>query len=57
MIGSYSGCLLSSKVHVEGGGGGGGGGGLVLVDWRSGWVMGEYLGGLLSSTVLEGRPR
>ena len=29
----------------------------ILVDWRSGWVMGEYLGGLLSSAVLEGRPR
>ena len=47
MIGSYSGGLLSSTVQVGG----------MLVGGRSGWVMGKYSRGLLSSAMLEGRPR
>ena len=44
---SYSGGLLSSMVHIEG----------MQVNERSGWVMGKYSGGLVSSAVLEGYPR
>ena len=47
MIRSFSRGLLNSAVQV----------GEVLVGRRSGWVMGKYSGGLLSSTVLEGRLR
>ena len=38
---------MSLAVQIEG----------MLVGGMFGWVMGKYLGGLLTSAVLEGHPR